>query len=132
MTTREHLRKFHEQSAEHHVRMAKGHRAISKHFGKSEMVEGSEDLAAAHEELAKAHTDQAAYHVECCKTLDAAHKAMGMNGDGDSWPSGLSIIAPEVPSNIRAVPRYGAPEFRKATEGMDETLVKVIGFDEDD
>lgn len=115
MSMREHLKAMHEQMATHHVAMAKTHRQIAKHFGKSEMVEGSEDLANSHEELAGHHADQAAYHISCCKTLDKMSKAAGMGMDRDElMPDGISVIIPEAPVSIRAVPRHGSPELGKA------------------
>jgi hypothetical protein len=127
---REHLRNVHEKSAAHHVRMAKGHRMIAKHFGKSEMEEGSEDLADAHQELAKAHADQAEFHLECCKALDGMGKALGMDNDpGDAIrPDGISVIAGEVPAHLRMIPRAGQREI--IGKGEVSEVVKTI-FGED-
>jgi hypothetical protein len=128
MTIKEHLTAFHEKSAAHHVAMAKTHRAIAKHFSKSEMAEGSEDLASSHEELAGHHADQAAYHVQCCKDLSASMKAAGMSDDDAIRPDGISAIIPDVPQSVRAVPRHGQRQIIEKTE-VPEELEKLVSFD---
>ena len=120
MTMREHMRDTHEKLAAHHVRMGKIHNAALK---KAAMEDGDEEF---HKGAMAEHAAMAEHHLECCKALDATHKAMD---GGDSWPTGLSIITPEIPQNIRAVPRAGQREIMNKAE-IAPGLEKVLGFDE--
>jgi hypothetical protein len=127
-TMRDHLKTVHEKSAESHIRMAKAHRTISNHFGKSEMVEGSKDLAAAHEELASAHTDAADYHVSCCKELLAAGKLLSGEDLEKIAPDSVSGINRYPERGVQMIPRPGAPALGKAT--VPQEFSHLVSVDE--
>ena len=133
---REHLRGAHQEMAAHHVAMAKTHRRIAEHFGKSEMAEGSKDLASSHDELAGHHTDQAEYHIQCCKSLDKSldtedlSKAIGLNSDG-LRPDLVSSVIGEVPENLRPVFRNGQRDFAVSKVGAGSVLEKIFAETEE-
>jgi hypothetical protein len=116
MTTRQHLRKVHERAADFHLQAAKHHSELAKCFGKLGKAEGMEEtaseIAQAHEGLAQQHMDLSEFNVQCCKSLDAAAKSAGMGGGDDLdriVPDRISVLAPEQPVGLRAIPRAGAP-----------------------
>jgi hypothetical protein len=127
MSMKAHLRDVHEKSAEHHIVMAKIHGAAVK---KAAAMEDG-DAETFHKAAMAEHAQMAEHHLSCCKTLDATSKAMGM--DGGDWPEGLSAIVPELPANIRAVPRAGQREIElgKLSDGVDPELAKAVGLTED-
>jgi hypothetical protein len=47
-------------------------------------------------------------------------------------PDLISSVLPDVPQNIRAVPRAGQRELGKVSDGLDSQMVKILGFGEDD
>jgi hypothetical protein len=129
MTTREHLKGMHTKDAEHHVAAAKHHRTLAKLFGKMD-IESAEDVAAAHEGLAQSHIAMSEFHLECCKGLDATHKAMGMDGGDALVPDFISSIAPDIPQHIRAIPRVGQPELALDKSAVSEQFQKLVSVDE--
>ena len=125
-TMREHLKEMHTAHADFHARAAKAHSNIAKCFDK--MADGDENfskLAEAHQSLADAHVDAGEFDVSCCKTLDMG-KAMGMDGGDGLVPDFISSITPEVPANIKAVPRYGSPEIDLAK--IEPALQRIVGI----
>ncbi len=123
-TMKEHLKEMHTAHADFHATAAKAHQAMAADENESD---ASRDF---HKTMAAAHTTAGESAVQCCKSLDATHKAMGMGEPDRIGPDAVSIIYREDNVNLKMVPRAGAPEFRKATEGMDAELVKLAGLEE--
>ena len=111
----------------HHVAKAKHHAAIAEHArkllsmhkaAKSDM-EGLDELLESyieqHSAIGDEHAEMAAHCLESAKAVSASRKAAGMGDDLDEiMPSPISRVTPDVPPNLRAIPRFGAPEIRKA------------------
>lgn len=123
-----------------HKAISQEHRALAKSFGEDDEQSGMhETLADHHEQLGEAHTDRAAFHAKCAKALGGARKAdegelqktadAGGSIDADAlafivtkavsevlankiMPDHVrGVIPSDVPSNIRAVPRYGQQDI---------------------
>jgi hypothetical protein len=132
----------HQASAEHHIRMGKLHKsalsALKKARGMSDEDEeegetGGDPSMDSFEKFHKGamaeHAEMASHHLEMCKTATADFsKSEGMDRDGIR-PDSISLLAPEIPQHIRAVPRAGQREIGKAID-VDASLAKVIGTDE--
>jgi hypothetical protein len=126
-TTREHLAASHLADGEHHTKCAKCHAALAKsHKEMAKHLETTDPagnklhgaIGAEHDSLAAHHTTAAEFHLQCCKDLAAAEKAM----QNEIVPSRASVINmdPGNPHAGRTVPvvRLGqpTPEQRKAAE----------------
>jgi hypothetical protein len=100
-----------EHLVEMHKRLAKHHEAVSGHcqdladcMGKASTDEGAKGKGSL-EELSGEHVAMAEFHDSCAaKCAKAALSELNR-----VVPSNISGIAPDVPANTRAVPRYGAP-----------------------
>ena len=123
-TMREHLHEYHKVTAAHHEAMAKTHHAISEtHAGMTktlkalnkEAADANEQLAAHHKAMAAHHAAHSEFHAsmaeKCSKAIDAGdlEKAAVL-------PRGFSLVTPDVPANLRAVPRNGQPIMTSATD----------------
>jgi hypothetical protein len=98
-TTKQHLAAFHEQSADHHIAMAKSEYAKGE-ASAGKMTECCKTAAANHEAMAE-------YHASCSKILKAsiAEDLNKLQRDGFT-----SVIPTDVPGfGITAVPRPGGP-----------------------
>jgi hypothetical protein len=134
----------HTRAAEHAVVSATFHKAMEQHFGaladamsKAQAdgpVEVLQSIGQEHAAMADAHTADAEYHVQCCKNLSATHKSM-MNDDDELVPTEVSIVTPGAPMNrgvraeVRAVPRYGAPQAASVPDVSPE-FQKLFSIDE--
>jgi hypothetical protein len=118
----QHLAGFHKTAAAHHAEMAVSHRTLSEHFEKcasmskvkqadesaAELLQGCAD---AHSHAANSHDAQAEYHQKAMEACSKAIEASDLEkSDMEPLPAGLSRVAPERTSTIRAVPRTGAPQ----------------------
>ena len=152
-SVREHLATFHARAGAHSLARAKFHRAMGAHFqklaalsktAKSEMQDdgdaGAMDLfdsaAAEHNQMADECADLGQFHCDCAKSLtgdeSATQKAMGMGSERTAAlvPDSVSGIAPpEPPSNIRAIPRHGAPQLERST--VAPGLEKFVSVEDD-
>jgi hypothetical protein len=109
----EHLKKFHGNAAETHSELSKCYGKLAgmgkavKGDLKDGQGEGFEDCL---QKIADTHAAAAEYHnsamAECSKAIESADLE---KSPMEPLPAGLSRVAPERTSTIRAVPRTGAP-----------------------
>ena len=125
----QHLEKVHSHLAAHHTELAECYGKVADFgkAGKSDM-EGGDALRECLGKIAAQHTATAAFHKamasECTKAIEAGD-VQKTSMEPEPLPAGLSRIAPERTSTIRAVPRVGAPQMpiEKANAG------KIGGID---
>ena len=130
-TMKEHLKSFHEKAAGFHTQAGKHHAALAKCFGsmsKAGGIESSSDISDAHKGLSEQHISLAEFHLECCSDL-MSKAAIGMDRD-DLIPDQVFGYLPEMPSNVRAVPRAGQREFGADKFEPGSVMEKIFGGDE--
>lgn len=118
MTTREHLKAFHEQAATHHSEMAEQHKKAAGLFS-------------------KAANDRDAAMCECHKGMQASHEACAVYHQSMTKSLDVEDLSKIVPDQVRAIntgfpgitamPRTGAPTATKAPDVPFEfrDLVKI-------
>jgi hypothetical protein len=138
---REHLQNFHAKESEHHAAKAAYHATaaelhsrLADCMGKSTTTEPAkaaqahlDALAAMHKEQAKQHSDMADWNAECADKCSKATDAADLE---KLIPTRVSSIAPAQPTNLRAIPRYGAKEMPAAA--ISPELSKILGTGEED
>lgn|GEM_PF-4056218 len=124
-----HLEKVHSHLAAHHTELANCYKTVADFGkasgGKSDM-EGGDALRECLGKIAAQHEATAEFHKSMAKECQKAVQASDLEkSDMEPLPDGLSRVAPERTSTIRAVPRTGAPQMpiEKTTAG------KIGGID---
>ncbi len=112
MTTREHLKAFHEQAATHHTAMAKSHKKIAGLFGKTGS-DHDQTLCDEHKAMSESHAQSAEYHLSMCKAIGVedlakADQIVPDHVRGINTGAGFAGITP--------IPRAGAPTAPKAPD----------------
>jgi hypothetical protein len=137
---REHLQNFHTKEAEHHTAKAAHHATaaelhgrLAKCMGKA-TTDGAKDAQGIIEALAAMHTEQSNEHAGMAdynsEAADKCSKAVD-NADLEKLvPTRVSSIAPTQPTNLRAIPRFGAKEMPAAA--ISPELSKILGTGEED
>jgi hypothetical protein len=136
MHIKDHMHELHARLAEHHAKVARHHSTMAKHHkelaanAEGDAADTHEAIGDEHSAMAEHHASEGEFHLSCCKALAAAQKTMGMGNDpADALvPDFVSAIAPEIPMNVRAIPRAGQREFEKA-DAVPQELEKIVSFD---
>jgi hypothetical protein len=148
VNARSYFAKLAEQGATHSIRLAKAHAArhavLTKGkalFSKAAKADGMDnfsdvsdwidELVEQEAEMRDANTDAGEFFAECmkaCKAMgdDDLGKSFGMSDRRGLMPDEVSGVVPDMPLNVRAVPRFGqreigelqpvAPGFEKLVE----------------
>lgn len=122
--------------AEHHTKRA----AMYKTQGDDEASRVHEDLADAHRSMSERDgamveecKSMAAHCIEHAKLLQSANKAVSLGSDLDELePSPISRIVPDVPGNVRAIPRVGGPPIQKAASDWPPEFQRAFSTDPED
>jgi hypothetical protein len=114
--------------ASHHLEMAKAHQA------ECDKADGMENASDFHKAGCASHTTMAEAIVKCSKAMNDGEleKAFGSSRGSEMvpLPEGLSTVAPDLPSNIRAVPRYGQREITSGNRtDLPPEFQKIISVD---
>lgn len=125
MNYQKRIKDFHMKAAGFHSAMASAHQAECE---KSDMSEADSGF---HATAAAAHAEMGEYHCSCLKTVDDdLGKGFGIfRGSDEPMPTNVSVIAPDVPAHIRAIPRFGQRNIGEPTPQVDEQFRKITEVD---
>jgi len=119
--------------SKHHFEMAKAHGAMMDEHEKDSPHYAFHKIAKAeHEGQVGQWASLGEMAAACAKdsaALMMSRKAAGMGDDlDDLMPTQISVVAPTVPQNLRAIPRFGAREVGKAD--VSELFRKMVSVED--
>jgi hypothetical protein len=108
--------------ADHHLTLCKAHADACDREGADTEF---------HKTCMDSHATFAEKCVDMAKALDdSLGKGFGIfRGSDEPMPTEISAVAPTVPANIRAIPRYGQRSIGETAEPIDEAFKKIVEVD---